>query len=201
MRTPRLLLLSTLALALSLAACGGGDGKGDKEEEIVAAIDFALVSTDSDACTEAMTQAFSEQGFRQESAGVVEMCESNARAEESPNDPVEVSDVEVDGSKATAEIGLTEDGEATGQVFAAALVEEDGNWKLDELTGYAEFDKGEWVKEQRESLEQPYNAVEPQVVDCIVDAYHEMSRPEIEEMILGGSARPELEIGKRCERP
>lgn len=47
MRAPRL-LLSTLVLALGLgfAACGGGESD---EEEIVAAIDYALVSTDPDA--------------------------------------------------------------------------------------------------------------------------------------------------------
>src|SRR4051794_36390248 len=141
-----------------------------------------------------MTQAFSEQGFRQEGAGAVETCEQNARAEESPYDPVEVTDVEVDGSKATAEVGLTDDGAPIGQVLVAALVEEDGDWKLDEFTGYAEFDKRKWVEEQREALESGHDVIEPQVVDCIVEAYRKRSRPELEEMVLGGSARTEIEI-------
>ncbi|MDQ2630937.1 MAG: hypothetical protein M3Y75_08190 [Actinomycetota bacterium] len=191
--------LPLLALAMLFVACGG-DARSDKEEEIVAAIDYALVSTAPDACTEASTQALHEQLFRHAGPGAVKSCEQNARAEESPNDPVEVTDVEVDGSRATAEIGLTDDGDATGQVFAAALVEEGGSWKLDELTGFAEFDQRRWVEEQKESLEAPYNAVEPRVVDCIVEAYREMSQAEIEEMVLGGSAQPELEIGESCER-
>jgi hypothetical protein len=188
-----------LGCGFALAACGDSESKSDKE--ILAAINYALVSTAPGACTEAKTQAFLEQMFRQEGAGVLKMCEQNARAEESPNDPVEVTNVEVGGSRATAEIGLTDDGDATGQVFAAALVKEDGNWKLDEFTGFAEFDQGRWVEEQREGLEASYSVTEPQVADCIVEAYQEMLRPEIEEMILGGSARPELEIGERCERP
>jgi len=198
-RASRLLLpLSTLVLASAFGFAACGDGKSD-EEEIIAAIDFALVSTDPDACTEGMTQAFSEQGFRQEGAGAVESCEQNARAEESPNDPVEVTNVEVDGSKATAEIGLTDDGEPVGQVLAAALVDEDGDWKLDEFTGYAEFDKRKWVAEQRKDLESGYEAIKPQVVDCIVEAYRKMSRLEIEEMVLGGSAQAELEIDENCD--
>lgn len=198
-RASRIFLpLSTLVLAsaLSFAACG--DGKSD-EEEIVAAINYALVSTDPDACTEGMTQAFSEQGFRQEGAGAVESCEQNARAEESPNDPVKVTNVEVDASKATAEIGLTDDGDPIGQVLVAALVDEDGDWKLDEFTGYAEFDKRKWVEEQREGLESGHDVIRPQVVDCVVEAYRKRSRPEIEKMVLGGSAQTELEIDENCD--
>ena len=186
-----------LASALVLIACGG-DSKSDKE--IVAAINYALVSTDPDACTEAMTQAFSEQVFRQESAGAVESCEQNARAEESPNDPVRVSNVEVDGSKATADVALTRDGEAAAQVLAVALVKEGGDWKLDEITGFAEFDKRKWVEEQREGFEGSWSLTEPQEVDCIVEAYREMSRPELEEMMLGGSAETEIEITSHCGR-
>ena len=197
MRVPRLLLLSTLVVALGLGLAACGDGKSD-EEEVVVAINYALVSTDPDACTEGMTQAFSEQGFRQEGAGAVESCEQNARAEESPNDPVKVTNVEVDGSKATAEIGLTDDGDPIGQVLVAALVEEDGDWKLDEFTGYAEFDKRKWVEERREGLEGGHNSIEPQVVDCIVEAYRKRSRPELEEVMLGGSAQAEIEIDENC---
>lgn len=197
MRRSRVLAL-LFGCGFALAACG--DGKSDKQE-IAAAINYALVSTAPDACTEARTQAFSEQLFRHAGPEAVESCEQNARGEESPNDPVEVTNIEVDGSEATAEIGLTDDGDTTGLVFAAALVEEDGDWKLDELTGFAEFDQRRWVEEQRESLEAPYNATEPQVVDCIVEAYREMSRAEIEEMVLGGSAQTESEIDEGCERP
>lgn len=128
----------------------------------------------------------------------MESYEQNARAEESPNDPVKVTNVEVDGSKTTAAVGLTDDGDAIGQVLVAALVEEDGDWKLDEFTGHAEFDKSKWVEEQREGLESGHNSIEPQIVDCIVEAYRKRSRPELEEMMLGGSAQAEIEIDENC---
>ncbi|HEX7278123.1 MAG TPA: hypothetical protein VF255_00740 [Solirubrobacterales bacterium] len=198
----RLSLVSLFALSLALVACGGESNEEkvvktiEVEDRIIEAIDRALVSTDPDACTEQMTQAFNEQKFR-EGGDAVESCEQNARAEESPNPPVEVIYVELEGSKATAALDTP-----NTQPLILALVEEDGDWKLDEFVRFAEFDRDKWLKEQRENLESGGEyALEPQVVDCIVDAYHEMSRPEIEEMILGGSARPELEIGERCERP
>jgi hypothetical protein len=62
------ILPALLALALGLVACGGG---ASDEEEIVEAIDYAFVSTDPEACTEQMTQAFSEQSFRLSGPGAV----------------------------------------------------------------------------------------------------------------------------------
>jgi hypothetical protein len=204
-RTLPPLLLPALALALSLGLAACGESNEDRavkaieaEDRIIETIEHALVSTDPDACTEQMTQAFSEQGFRDEGVSSVESCEQNVRAEESPNDPVEVTEIEIDGAKATAEVALTDDGDATGQTLAVALVEEDGDWKLDEITGFAEFDRRRWIEEQREGFESGHNAIESQAVDCMIKAFREMSRPEIEEMVLGGSAQPEIEIYERC---
>ncbi|HEU4737766.1 MAG TPA: hypothetical protein VFS54_01655 [Solirubrobacterales bacterium] len=177
-------------MVLALASCGG-DGKSD-EEEIVEAIDYAFVSTDPDACTEQMTPAFSEQLFRDDAADAVESCEQNARAEESENDPVEVSNVVVDGSKATADVAF-----ADAQAFSVALIEDDGDWKLDEVVGFVDFDRSRWMDEQREFFEdgEPWPA---RVTDCILDAYRGMSQTELEEMLLGGSPDPETEIISRC---
>jgi hypothetical protein len=185
------ILPALLALALGLVACGGG---ASDEEEIVEAIDYAFVSTDPEACTEQMTQAFSEQSFRQDGTGAVESCEQNARAEESENDPVEVTNVEVDGPKATADVEPLE-----SQAFSVALIEDGGNWKLDEIVRFVDFDRGKWMDEQREAFESGESWPEPQVVDCILDAFGEMSQPQLEEMLLGGSARPEAEIYERCD--
>jgi hypothetical protein len=186
-----LFLFAPFVLALGLAACG--EGKSD-EDKIVEAIDFALVSTDPEACKEQRTQAFNEQTFRVKGAEAVEYCEQNARAEESPNDPVEVTNIEIDGSKATADIDTQDT-----QSFSTSLVEEDGDWKLDEFVRFVDFNRGEWIKEEREGFENGgEDALEPQVVDCIIGAYREMSRAEIEAMWFGGSARLEIEIYERC---
>jgi hypothetical protein len=195
----KLLLVSLSALSLALVACGGESNEEkvvkaiEVEDRITEAINHALVSTDPDACTEQMTQAFNEQMFR-EGGDVVESCEQNARAEESPNPPVEVIWIEIDESKATAAIDTR-----NTQPLLVALVEEDGDWKLDEFVRFFEFHRDKWVKEQREGLESGGEyALETQVVDCIVGAYREMPRAEVEEMVFGGSARPENEIWEGC---
>ncbi|HWT90893.1 MAG TPA: hypothetical protein VN179_07235 [Solirubrobacterales bacterium] len=187
-----------LVLATALVACGGG-GESD-EDEVVDAIDYALTSTDPKACEEQMTQAFSEQTFRVEGASAVEMCEQNARAEESPNDPVEVTDVEIEGARATADVAFTGDGEISGQVLAMALVEEDGDWKLDEITGFAEFDRDKLVEETVKGFESGESPAGPRVLDCIRETYRGMSRSEFEEIWFQGSAEAEIEILESCKR-
>jgi hypothetical protein len=194
-----LLLVSLSALSLALVACGGESDEEkvvkaiEVEGRITEAINRALVSTDPDACTEQMTQAFNEQKFR-EGGDVVESCERNARAEESPNPRVEVIWIEIDGSKATAAIDTR-----NTQPLVVALVEEGGDWKLDEFVRFVEFDRGKWLKEEREAFESAGEyALEPPVVDCIIGAYREMSRAEIEEMTFGGSAQSETEIWEGC---
>lgn len=197
----RLSLVLLSALSLALAACGGESNEEkvvktiEIEDRISAAIDHALVSTDPDACTEARTQAFNEQIFRVEGAEAVRRCEQNARAEESPNQ-VEVISVEIDGSKATAAIDTP-----TTQPLLIALVEEDGDWKLREIVRFVEFDRDKWLEEEMEASESAGEyALEPQVVDCIIGAYREMSQAEIEEMTFGGSVQPEIHIWEGCRR-
>ncbi|HET7509597.1 MAG TPA: hypothetical protein VFJ65_05035 [Solirubrobacterales bacterium] len=186
-----------LAATLGIAACGGGESD---EDQIVSTIETTYVKTDPRSCRELMTPGFAEQTFRVEGAEAVRFCESNARAEESDNPPVEVSNVKVEGSKATAEITTT-GGEITGQTVVAALVEEDGGWKLDELVRFSKFDPKQVVKGMVEGLEKGGETqVEPRVVDCLHRVYSKMSRVELEDLFLGGSSQTEAEIFKSCDR-
>lgn len=182
-----------LFTALALAACGDS---GSDEDEIAETIETALVKTDPDSCTEQMTQAYLEQTFQSSGEKAVQGCEQNARAEESDNPAVRVHGIKVDGERATAEVGLT-GGEIAGQTILVALVDEDG-WKLDEFVRFTEFDPAEVVPRMVEGFEGGESATEPQVVDCIDKALSKMSRPELEEMFLGGSADPTIELYEAC---
>jgi ABC-type glycerol-3-phosphate transport system substrate-binding protein len=185
-----------LAAALVLVSCGGSGGSD--EDEIAETIETALVKTDPDSCTELMTQVYLEQTFQSSGENAVEGCESNARAEESDNPPVKVSGVEVDGAKATAEIGLT-GGEIADQTILVALVDEDG-WKLDEFVRFTEFDPEEVVPRMVEGFEGGETAIDPRVVDCLHEALKRMSRPELESMFLGEeAARQSVELYETCE--
>ncbi len=195
MKKHRVLLLTMVMAALGLTACGSDDTESD-EAQITETIETALVKTDPKSCTELMTQTYLEQTFQSSGTDTVESCEQNARAEESDNPPVRVHDIKVNGEKATAEIGIT-GGEIAGQTILVALVDEDG-WKLEEFVRFTEFDLAEVVPRMVEGFEGGETATEPQAVDCIRKALNKMSRSELEEMFLGGSADPTIELYEAC---
>lgn len=195
MRTQkRLSWLAGLLASLALASCGGSDESS--EEEVVTVVRTALTRTNPDDCKELMTAAYLEQSFRTDGASALEACEQNARAEESPNEIGAVTHVKVEGSRATADVA---DATSGGLGITLALVEEDGDWKLDEIAGFAGFDKATLLEEERKGRESGESSPEPAVVDCIVDALRKLSQAEIEEIWFGGSAQGEIEIEEGCE--
>lgn len=186
--------LSILVLALGLAACGGG---GESEEDkITNAIETAATSTNPVVCTELQTQGFVEQTQGEEGKAAVKSCEKEASDGSNNPDSVKVTKVEVDGSNATADAAFV-GGSFDGQTLAVALVEEDGDWKLDEATGFAKFDKAKLIEAFTSSLEE--EKVEPELASCLTEAFEEAEQGEFEELILGGSSQPIVELAEACE--
>jgi hypothetical protein len=176
-----------LALASCLYACG--DSASD-EDTIAGTIETALALTDPGDCAELMTQAFVEQMTADEGAEAVEGCEQHA---ESANPPVEVSDIEVDGSNATANVTYSKGAFAfADQTLTVALVEEDGGWKLDENVRFAKLDQRKVVN----SLAEGWGSSAEE--DCIRKALGEWSRAELEEFLVDGSEGPFDEILVSC---
>ena len=139
-----------LALALGLAACGGSSESD--EDKITTTIENAATSNDPAVCGETQTLAFMEQTAGSSGKEAEKECEAEAKSGEGQPDSVKVTKVKVDGGNATA------DAEFKGGVFDAqtlevALVEEDGDWKLDELTGFANFDSEGLVNSFAEQIE------------------------------------------------
>lgn len=182
-------LLSVVLLALASCLCACGDSASDKET-IASTIETAQALADPGGCTELMTQAFVEQETGDEGFEAVDGCEQYA---ESVNPPVEVSNIEVDGSNATADITYAEGAFAfAGQTLTVALVEEDGGWKLDETIRFARLDPRKVVNKLAEGWGSPAEE------DCIRKALGEWSRPELEEFLVDGSERPFDEILISC---
>jgi hypothetical protein len=176
-----------LALASCLYACG--DSASDKET-IARTIETAQALTDPGDCTELMTQAFVEQETGDEGVEAMEECERYA---ESVHPPVEVSEIEVDGSNATADVTYAEGAFAfAGQTLTVALVEEDGGWKMDETIRFAKLDQRKVVNK----LAAGWGS--PAMDACIRKALSAWSRPELEEFLVDGYERPFDEILLSC---
>jgi ABC-type glycerol-3-phosphate transport system substrate-binding protein len=185
-----------LALVLGLAACGGG-GESD-EDAITSTIERSATSTDPTVCGETQTLNFMEQTASGSGKEAEKQCEKETEEEDS-NDPesVKVSKVEADGGKATADVEF-EGGTFDNQKLEVALVEEDGNWKLDELTGFARFNAAGFVDSLAEQLEEEAQ-IEPQVSSCIVEGLEEAPKDQLEALVIENNTQPIVELAESCE--
>jgi hypothetical protein len=188
--------LTLLALALGLGACGGGESD---EDQVVDVIESAAASTDPADCTALTTQAFMEQAEFSKGAEAVKSCEENAKDDSDDPESVEVSEVEVDGSDATAVVAFT-GGTFDGQTLSVGLVQEDGDWKLDELTEFVEFDQDQLGDSFEKELQEGDDSLESALAECFAEAVREISESEAEEIMLGGSQKPIVEIIEGCQQ-
>lgn len=115
-----LAIAATGAAALVIAACGGGDSDEDKIREVI--VDLA---TASEGACNLVTDRLLDDEFNGKRG-----CERALEdAEDTPSaDDVEVRNIEIDGKRATAEVEQPGEGESRVE-----LVEEDGDWKIDEV--------------------------------------------------------------------
>jgi hypothetical protein len=188
---PCLLIVS----ALALVACGGSGSSA--ESEIEEAIETSATSGDPANCTKLQTANFVEQSTSESGKEAVKTCEEEAKKEpESKAESVEVTEVEVNGSKATANAALT-GGYFDGQTLSVALVEEEGGWKLNELTGFAKFDQKNIAQVFETQLEKS-GELNSEQTSCIVEGIEEMPQAEIEEVILSGNSTSIEELAEGC---
>jgi len=185
-----------LALALGLAACGDS-GESD-EDAITSTIERSATSTDPAVCGETQTLSFMEQTNSASGKEAEKECEKETE-EEGSNDPeaVKVSKVEADSGKATADVEF-EGGTFDNQKLEVGLVEEDGDWKLDELTGFARFNAAGFVDSLAEQLDEEAQ-IEPQVSSCIVEGLEEAPKDQLEALVIENNTQPIVELAESCE--
>lgn len=188
--------LALLVLAaLTLAACGGG-GSG-AEDKITETIETVATTSDPSNCTELETQAFVEQNTTAKGKEGLKACEAEAKAGEEVAKGANVSNVSVNGDKATAEVEF-EGGPLGSQSLEVALAEEDGTWKLDQIEGFAKYDGkalGEAFEEQFESEPGELNDTQSK---CISGKIADLPQAEAEEIFFGGSPELIIELAQSC---
>ena len=189
---PLALLLA--AALLTLTACGGGSSDEDK---ITESIEKAATTSDPSTCTELETQRFVEQNSTEKGKAAVESCEKEAEEGEEQAESVEVSNVSVNGSKATAQAAF-EGGSLGSQAIEVALVEEGGNWKLDYVEGFADYNGKALGEQFEEQFEEEPGELSPEQTKCIVGKISGLSKEEAEEAFFAGTAEPVIELVHSC---
>jgi hypothetical protein len=166
--------------ALALGACGGGsDSNSQDEDDITAAITRAATSGDPAACTDSQTAKFNEQT----SGGggdPVKNCEEDAA--NTAADSVDVSNIEVDGDSATAEISGT-GSILDGQTLNVALIKEGDQWKLDELQGFTDFDRDAFIEAFSSELDSEGD-VPAEASSCLKQQFQNASDEELQNVLL-----------------
>lgn len=194
MKKPHLVLPLLLAAALALAACGGSSGGGE-EAKIEEVIEESATSTDPSKCTELQTALFNETEAGQKGAEATKTCEEEVK--ENETESVKVSNVNVNGEKATAEVEI-EGSSLNGQGVEIELIEEGGNWKLNKFVSFTNFNAaalGESLKEEFEKEE----GVNPKLAKCVVEGVSEISQSDAESMVFEKSLEPIKKIAQGCE--
>jgi ABC-type glycerol-3-phosphate transport system substrate-binding protein len=191
----RLLLLPILALvaAFAFAACGSSESDEDK---VIDVIEASATTSDPSNCTELQTVAFNEQSTQESGDAATKQCEEEAKDEETA-ESVEVSEVEVDGDTATATAAIT-GGDLDAQTVELEVVKDGDDWKLNELTGFVDFDAAKVIATLAEGFEEE-EAIEPELASCIVETLEESSDSEVEELILNTSGEAFVEIVEACQ--
>jgi hypothetical protein len=179
-----------IVASLVLSACGGSGDSG----KITEVIETAATSGDPSSCTELETLRFVEQNSQEEGKGAVKTCEEEA---EPLAKSVSVSNVSTEDEKATAEVEF-EGGALNSQVLELGLVEEDGDWKLDHIEGFAKYDgKALGAAFQQEFEENPEGVTAAQGT-CIAAEIGKASQAEAEELFFSGSPEAIIELAKGC---
>jgi hypothetical protein len=191
----RCLVLTCLLIvsALTFAACGSSD---NDESQIEETVETSATSTDPADCKKLSTQQFMEQVAQTEGAEAVKTCEKEA-SEESGAKSASVSNVEVDGSTATAEVALT-GGSLDGQGLEVALVKQGDQWKLNEIAGFTKFDQAKLIETFEEGFAEPSSEVSKSVAACVTSSFEEAPRADFEEALLSTSSEGFEEIAEDC---
>jgi hypothetical protein len=192
----RLLLLPCLLIfsALALAACGSGSG--DEEGKVEEAIETAATSTDPTNCAKFQTQNFMEQTSQESGQAALKKCEEEAKNKEGA-ESAKVSNVEVDGSNATAEVALSGGNTLEGQTLEVALVKDGDQWKLNEVVKFTKFNPNKLIEAFEGEIEKSGEA-SSKFATCFIEAFKQADQAEVEELLFHSSGKGFEEIAKEC---
>jgi hypothetical protein len=158
------LLLAALALS-AVSGCGGSD---DAEGEINDVLDRTFTTSDPAQCEELSDKAI--QKLLPSSSGAedpVAVCKENLDPS-TEADSIEVTDLTVDGTDATATV-TPQGGSYAGASVDVKLLDDDG-WKIDELGEIEIVDRDAYVDSLDQSLEASAfgaNTLRPRDLSCV----------------------------------
>ena len=200
----RPLVLAALIVALGLLGCGGGgDDSSESGGELAvrASIEGFSFSDDPATCRQIYTPGFLERmagGVEGEAALLV--CEQVvARGNQLHSRDVDLSEINLTGGKATADVAFT-GGTFDGQTITFALVREQGRWRIDRMVGFVEFDRDRLLEGIKRQIGQAGTARDGQLQACMLERFEELDDQELQDLALYADPRGLYGIAEECGR-
>jgi hypothetical protein len=189
-----------IVAALPLAGCGGDDTDtgaadtsatgADDEAQITDVITTAATTTSKEVCTDLETQRFVDQNSGKTGAASLQDC-ATLEPGESDADSVEVSNVEVDGDRATADAAFT-GSIVDGQTLSLSLVKEGDQWKLDHFDSFVDFDSQALADSFTRQLGGPNGDLTPAQLNCVRQVITTAPPKTVEDAIISGQ-QPQIQ--------
>jgi hypothetical protein len=188
--------LALLVALFALSACGGSsDSSSGDEAAVETAIEESATSEDPKICSEFQTEAFNE--FEYPEGNALKQCEEATESGASVAESADVSNVEVDGEKATAEVEVKGSG-LDGQEIEVALAKEGGDWKMNELVSFTKFDAAGFAETLGEKLAEE-EGITPELAKCVSESLDSVSQEEAEMIVFEKNLEPLEEAAGGCE--
>jgi hypothetical protein len=179
--------------SLVLVACGG---ESSAESEIKESIEASQTANDPSNCAALTTPNFREQISKETGFDALDTCEERA-SEGKGAESVDISNVEVDRETATADVALT-GGSFDGQELETELALQNGQWKLNKITGFASFDQAEVIETLGKGFAGPSIEADRSRAACVGKSLEEASRPKLEEALLSETPGEFEELTESC---
>ena len=178
----------------AFAACGESSSDESQIEDV---IESSGRSADPADCTKLMTRHLMEQVAQESGPDAERECKEEAENEEG-FESVDISNIAVDGSRATAAVRMTGGGLDDGQTIELELVKDDGQWKMNEILRFVRLDKRRLVEGIEEESARPTSGFSPGFAACFAKAFEESSQEQIEIMLLSGTTDAIEEVAESC---
>lgn len=156
----------------------------------------ALLS-DPEDCETLQTERFLRQTQKKQGRGNLEQCIAETEKGDEAADSIAVTEVEVEGTTASADAAFS-GGDLDGQTLSIELVEDDGEWMLDRITGFAEFNREGLTAAFRQDVEESSEELGAEATACLTDRIESASDEELEEIILSETELPLIALVSAC---
>ena len=187
--------VAIVAIVVAVVVSTGGGGGNEEEDQVTRVVETEATTTDPANCEKLHTQHYLEQAyFAGTGQAARDECDKQTRNSADDPDSVEVTDVQVSGNSATAEVRHT-GGFFDGQTLVLSLRKVGDQWKLDQFDDIKDFNLQRFADAFAET---PPPWLTQKQANCAQNQFTSMPAKEVKAGILSGELEQLLPFSADC---